>query len=68
MVGMALRRMLAQHFGELRQAARILVLERLTHRRVRVFRGRPRDAFLAEHLARFRRQRLHGIALYRVRH
>ena len=58
-----LRRMLGQHAGEFGVAARVLVLLRLPHRRVGVFRRRRRDAFLGEHLAGLGGERLHRLAL-----
>ena len=57
------RGMLRQHAGEFGVAARVLVLLRLPHRRVGVFRRSRRDAFLGEHLAGLGGERLHRLAL-----
>ena len=43
------------------------MLERLPHRRTRVFGGCGGDAFLREHLSCLRRQRLHGLASGSIR-
>src|SRR5450755_1471444 len=60
------RGMLGQLPREFGITARILVLQRVAHRRVGVFRRSDRDAFLGEHLAGFGGERLHLFALLDV--
>src|ERR1035437_1788335 len=63
---MAKRGMLGQHAREFGVAARVLVLQRLPHRRIGIFRRSRLYPLLGEHLAGFGGKRLHLFALLGV--
>ncbi len=66
-VGVAFRGMFRKHARKFGIAARILVLLRLTHRRIGIFRRRRLDPLRRKHFPRFRGERLHFLALFHVR-
>jgi hypothetical protein len=66
-VGVAFRGMFREHAGKFGIAAGILVLLRLTHRRIGIFRRGRLDPLRRKHFPDFRGECLHFLALFHVR-